>query len=136
MTLGLGALEVPSCELSDAVIAQPRLVPAIRRRPPSCNCTSAQKPVIIGLLTFSNCTAIGPAVRFGNARNPYFIAFCAPVQFGSPVGGKIALKGVLELPSPITAGTTVLWPDVFRADGESLQQSGQAVLGQRLAVSA
>src|SRR6516164_6495070 len=43
---------------------------------PVWKCTGAQKPVAIGVLAFLKCAAIHLAVRFGNARSLYFIAFC------------------------------------------------------------
>ena len=70
--------------------------------------------------TVSNCTAIVLAVRFGNARNPYFIAFCAPVHFGGPLRRKIALKGVPELFTIVATGAAAIRPDVVRADPERL----------------
>src|SRR6516162_11665110 len=44
---------------------------------PLCNCTSAQKPVVVRFLAFLNCTARFRAVRLQNFRSPYFIALWA-----------------------------------------------------------
>jgi hypothetical protein len=97
------------------------------------NCTCAQRAGGIVFLALPNCTAVPLAVRFGNTKNPCFIAVCAPVHFASTHRNKIALEGVLELATLVTTDAAVFRSNVTRPDAQRLEQSGQAVLGQRLA---
>jgi hypothetical protein len=74
---------------------------------PSRNCTSAQKPVVIG--------------QFPTAQPSFWLCGSdAPVHFGGPLRRKIALKGVPELFTIVAAGAAPLRPDVVRADPERL----------------
>jgi hypothetical protein len=80
---------------------------ALRRSAPLCNRNTATMPVIIGFLAFSIRNMRSRVLRLENTRSARFIGIVAVLRFESPLLGKVAPKGVLELCQVIALGRPV-----------------------------
>jgi hypothetical protein len=94
---------------------------------PLCNRNSATNRVVAGFLARFKVQHVFRCCTLRGLRSPYFIGFVALLRFETPLGGKEALEGLVELLAEVAAWCLVHQSDHLRRDAQWPQQPRKLV---------